>query len=100
VTIFYLNNVSSLFRLAEWIKVFNDTFCIVYSTIDLRILKTPLVSSTFSFNIISVLSCRSVLLFGETGVHGENHRPDASRRKNVSCKVASSTPCNERNWNS
>ena len=27
---------------------------------------TPLVSSTFSFNGISVISCRLVLLFGET----------------------------------
>jgi hypothetical protein len=27
---------------------------------------TPLVSSTFSFNDISVISCRLVLLFGET----------------------------------
>jgi hypothetical protein len=29
-----------------------------------------------TFNNISVISCRSVLLVGETGVPGENHRPD------------------------
>jgi len=61
---------------------------------------TPLVSSTFSFNSISVLSCRSVLLFGETGVLGENHRPVASRWKNVSYKIVSSTSCHERDSNS
>jgi len=42
---------------------------------------TTLVSSTFSFNSISVISCRSVLLFGETGVLGEDHRPVAIHRK-------------------
>ena len=31
-----------------------------------------------TFNNISVLSCRSVLLVEETGVPGENHRPVAS----------------------
>jgi hypothetical protein len=36
---------------------------------------TPLVSSSFSLNSISVISCRSVLLFAETGVLGEDHRP-------------------------
>jgi hypothetical protein len=36
---------------------------------------TPLVYSTFSFNSIHGISCRLVLLFGETGVLGEDHRP-------------------------
>jgi len=31
-----------------------------------------------TFNNISVLSWRSVLLLEETEVHGENHRPAAS----------------------
>jgi hypothetical protein len=31
----------------------------------------------FSFNRIYVISCRLVLLFGETGVLGEDHRPVA-----------------------
>jgi hypothetical protein len=47
------------------------------SCFDLQLLLTPLVSSTFSFNSISVISCRSVLLFGETGVLGEDYRPVA-----------------------
>jgi hypothetical protein len=38
---------------------------------------TPLVSSTFSFNSIYVISCRLVLLFGGTEVLGEDHRPVA-----------------------
>jgi hypothetical protein len=49
--------------LGEWVKVFNDTFCIVHPAFDLQLLLTPLVSSTFSFNSISVIYCRSVLLF-------------------------------------
>ena len=31
-----------------------------------------------TFNNISVISCRSVLLVEETGVPGENHRPVAN----------------------
>jgi hypothetical protein len=31
-----------------------------------------------TFNNISFISWRSVLLMEETGVHGENHRPAAS----------------------
>ena len=41
-----------------WFMVFNDTF-----------------------NNISVISWRSVLLVGETGVPGENHRPAADTDK-------------------
>ena len=32
---------------------------------------------TATFNNISVISLRSVLLVEETGIHGENHRPAA-----------------------
>ena len=42
---------------------------------------TPLVSSNFSFNNISVISWRSVLLVEETGVPGENHLNVASHRQ-------------------
>ena len=70
-------SIISLCRLGEWVKVFNDTFCIVHPGFDLQLLMTPLVSSTFSFNSIYVISCRLVLLFGETGVLGEDHRPVA-----------------------
>jgi hypothetical protein len=35
-----------------------------------------------TFNNISVISWRSVLLVDETGVHGENHRPVQSLSHN------------------
>ena len=68
-------SIISLCRLGEWVKVFNDTFCIVH----------PALTYNFCwphwylqlFNSISVISCRSVLLFGETGVLGEDYRPVA-----------------------
>jgi len=42
-------------------------------------------------NIFSVISWRSVLLVEDTGVTGENHRPDASHSHTLS-----STPHHER----
>ena len=38
-----------------------------------------------TFNNISVISWRSVLLVEETGVPGENHRPVANHRQLYSC---------------
>jgi hypothetical protein len=43
------------------------------------------------FNNISVTSWRSVLLVGETGEPGENHRPVASHWQTLSRNVVSST---------
>jgi len=45
-----------------------------------------------TFNNISAISWRSVLLVVESGVPGENHRPVASHWQTLSHKVASSTP--------
>ena len=45
-----------------------------------------------TFDKISVISWRSVLLVEEAGVPGENHRPDASHRQTLSHNVASITP--------
>ena len=45
-----------------------------------------------TFNIISVISWRSVLLVVETVVPGENHRPAASHSQTLSHNVVSSTP--------
>jgi len=45
-----------------------------------------------TFNNISVITWRSVLLVEETGVQGENHRPAASHRQTLSHIVVSSTP--------
>ena len=53
-----------------------------------------------TFNNISVISWRSVLLVEETGVPRENHQPAASHRKKLSHNVVSSTPRHERDTNS
>ena len=45
-----------------------------------------------TFNNISIISWRSVLLVEESGVPGENHRPAASHCQALSHNVASSTP--------
>ena len=45
-----------------------------------------------TFNNISVISLRSVLLVMETGVSGENHQPIASHWQTLSHNVVSSTP--------
>ena len=53
-----------------------------------------------TFNNISVILWRSVLLVEETGVPGENHRPVASHLQTLSHDVVSSTPRHERDSNS
>ena len=53
-----------------------------------------------TFNNISVISWRSVVLVEETGVTGENHRPDASQWQTLSQNVVSSTPRHKRGSNS
>jgi hypothetical protein len=45
-----------------------------------------------TFNIISVILWRSVLLVEETRVPGENHRPPASHLQTISHNAVSSTP--------
>jgi len=52
-----------------------------------------------TFNNISVISWRSVLLVEETRVLRENHRPVASHRQTLSLNFASSTPRHERGSN-
>jgi hypothetical protein len=49
-----------------------------------------------TFNNISVISWRSVLLVEETGIPGENHRHVASRWQTLSHNVVSSAPRHER----
>jgi hypothetical protein len=46
-----------------------------------------------TFNNISVISWRSVLLLEETGVPGENQWPAASQWQILSHNVVSNTPC-------
>ena len=45
-----------------------------------------------TFNNISVILWRSVLLVEDTGVPGENHRPAASHCQALAHNVVSSTP--------
>ena len=63
-------NKPKIYLLVGWFMVFNATF-----------------------NTISVISWRSVLLVEETGVPGENHWPVASQWQILLHTVVSSTPC-------
>ena len=49
-----------------------------------------------TFNNVSVISCRSVLLVDEIGVPGESQWSVASHWHILSQNIASSTPCHER----
>jgi hypothetical protein len=53
-----------------------------------------------TFNNISAISWRSVLLVEETGVPAENHRPVASHWQTLSHNVVSSIPRHEQGSNS
>jgi hypothetical protein len=53
-----------------------------------------------TFNNISVILWRSVVLVEETEVTAENHRSDASQWQTLSQNVVSSTPRHERGFNS
>ena len=53
-----------------------------------------------TFNNISVISWRSVVLVEETGVPAENQRPVASHWQTLSHNLVSSTPRHERSSNS
>ena len=53
-----------------------------------------------TYNNISVISWRSILLVEETGGPGENYRAVASYQQTLSHNVVSSTPYHERGSNS
>ena len=53
-----------------------------------------------TFNNISIISWRSVLLIEETGVPEENNRPATSHWQTLSHSVVSSTSCHELDSNS
>ena len=53
-----------------------------------------------TFNNISVISWRSVLLEEETGIPAENHRPVVNHCQTLSHNVVSSTPRHEHGSNS
>jgi len=63
----------------------------------LRGLRVRFMVFNATFNNISVISWRSVLLMEETRVPRENHRPVVSHCQTLSHNVISSTPCLSRN---
>jgi hypothetical protein len=66
-------------------------WCIFLQCIFLRFRVSVMVFNA-TFNNISVISWRSVLLVEENGVRWENHRPAASHWQILSHNVVSSTP--------
>ena len=74
----------------EIMKIHIDIVC---SSISTRI---RIMVFTATFNNISVISWRSVLLVEETGVPGENNKPVVSHWQTLSHNVVSSTPRHER----
>ena len=91
-------SIVSSFAYEIWYKdVLPRTMCCLSSrpSCDLAIsymLASVVLNATF--NNISVISWRSVLLVEETRVSGENSRPVASHRQTLSNNVVSSTPHN------
>ena len=61
----------------------------MYKDLDVR---TSVMVLKATFNNMSVISWRSVLLVGETGVPGENHQPVQRHRQALSHNVVLSTP--------
>jgi len=72
---------------------------ILYATFRVTVIGLFIVFNV-TFNNISIISWRSVLLVEETGVSRENHRPVASHWQTLSHYVVSSTPHHERGSNS
>jgi len=63
------------------------------------IMKNVVMVFNTTFNNMSVILWRSVLLVAETGVPGENHRPAVSHWHTLSHALVSSTPRHERDSN-
>jgi hypothetical protein len=60
-----------------------------------QVLRVRFMVFNVTFNNISVISWRSVLLVEETRVPGENYQPVESHWQPLSHNVVSSTPCHE-----
>ena len=71
-----------------------------YSDMLLKWLRFSFMVFNATFNNISVISWRSVILLEQTKVPGEIHRPVESRWQSLSHDVVSSTPRHERGSNS
>jgi hypothetical protein len=72
-----LCEISLVFIIFGLKAILMELFCGLYALIYLYYLMNIMVFNV-TFNNISVISWRSVLLIGENGVPGENHCPGAS----------------------
>ena len=63
------------------------------------IMRVRIILFNATFNNISAVYWRSVLLVEKTRIHRENHRPVASHWQTLSHNVVSSTPRHERDSN-
>jgi hypothetical protein len=72
-----------------------EHFCYIVKICIPHSLKRGVMVFNATFNDISVISWRSVLLVEETGGPEENHRPAVSHRQVLSHNVVSSTPPHE-----
>jgi len=74
---------------AIWLIVNRD---LLYFIDDTKELEVRVMVFNATFNNISAISWRSVLLVEETRIPGENHRPATSHWQSLSHNVVSSTP--------
>ena len=83
----HLCKISQQVRYYSSIQVFCQNYCGVIMTVRVMVLMF-----NTTFNTISVISWRSVLLVDETGEPRDNHRPATSHWQTLSHNVVSSTP--------
>ena len=94
-----LSGVNTLTIERTWLRIFQKrvvrTKFVIYVLLRVRVMVF-----NATFNNISVISWRSVLLVEETGVPRENHRPVGSHWQTLLYNVVSSKPRHERDSNS
>jgi hypothetical protein len=93
-SIIFINVNNSVTKMAGfWQKFRISHQCYMYR--DYKGVRVRVMMFNATFNNISVISWRWVLLVEETGVPREIHRPVASHWQALSHNVISSTPCQE-----
>jgi hypothetical protein len=92
--LFFINVNNSVTKMSGfWQKFRISHQCYMYR--DYKGVRVRVMMFNATFNNISVISWRRVLLVEETGVPREIHRPVASHWQTLSHNVISSTPCQE-----
>ena len=78
--VYLYNSYETIFKILSWSKLLSDfySFIIFMSQLQGNGLFVCLMVFNATFNNISIISWRSVLLVEEIWGHGENHRPVAS----------------------